>query len=173
MQRHNFYDTIKNTAKIVALLLCIPMTTQWAFAQTESSTNHKEIKATNAEQEILNLSKKKWQWMSERNIDSLKNLFHEKAVFVHMSRTMSKEQELDIIKTGGIQYKKADIHEVSVKIIDNTAILLNSITLLAVVRGNEVTNPFVVTEVYVKENGSWKLGSLSFTRTVVPEPSKN
>jgi hypothetical protein len=51
-----------------------------------------------------------------------------------------------------------------VKIIDNTAILLNRIDLLAEVGGNEVTNPFEVTEVYVKQDGSWKLGSLSFTR---------
>ena len=49
-------------------------------------------------------------------------------------------------------------------IIGSTAILLNRITLLAVVGGNEVTNPFVVTEVYVKLNGTWKLGSLSFTK---------
>jgi len=48
--------------------------------------------------------------------------------------------------------------------VHNTAILLNRITLLAVVGGNEVTNPFMVTEVYVKEKGKWMLGSLSFTR---------
>jgi len=29
---------------------------------------------------------------------------------------------------------------------------------------NEVTNPFVVTEVYVQQSGTWKLASLSFTR---------
>ena len=50
------------------------------------------------------------------------------------------------------------------KIIGTTAILLNRIRLVAVVGGNEVTNPFVVTEVYVHQNGAWKLGSLSFTR---------
>ena len=38
------------------------------------------------------------------------------------------------------------------------------IRLVAVVGGNEVTNPFVVTEVYVQQGGTWKLGSLSFTR---------
>jgi hypothetical protein len=91
-----------------------------------------------------------------------------KAVFVHMGGTMSKDQELDVIKSGGIHYKKADIHEVSVNIIGTTAILLNRITLLAVVGGNEVTNPFVVTEVYVQQDGSWKLASLSFTRLLNP-----
>ncbi len=120
------------------------------------------------EQEILKLSKDKWQWMSDKNADALTKLFHEKAVFVHMGGAWGTDRELDIIKGGGIWYKKADIHEASVKFIDNTAILLNRITLLAVVGGNEVTNPFMVTEVYVKTSGAWKLGSLSFTRLMTP-----
>ena len=106
--------------------------------------------------------------MSERNVDSLSALFHEEAVFVHMGATMSKRQELDVIKGGGIQYKNIDIQEVSVRFIGATAILLNRIRLVAVVGGNEVTNPFVVTEVYVQQDGAWKLGSLSFTRLLTP-----
>ncbi|HEY5157616.1 MAG TPA: nuclear transport factor 2 family protein [Anaerolineales bacterium] len=123
----------------------------------------------NLEQEVIALSKEKWRWMSERKVDTLDALFHEKAVFVHMGGFWGKEQELEIIKSGGIHYKQADIHEVSVNIIGATAILLNRITLLAVVDGNEVTNPFVVTEVYVQQDGSWKLASLSFTRLLTPE----
>jgi len=119
---------------------------------------------TKAQLEIISLSKQKWQWMSERNIDALTALFHDDAVFVPMGGTMSRSQELDVIKSGGIHYKQADIQEVSVKIIGTTAILLNKIRLVAVVGGNEVTNPFVVTEVYVQQGGTWKLGSLSFTR---------
>jgi hypothetical protein len=56
-----------------------------------------------------------------------------------------------------------------VNIIDDTAILLNRITLVAEVGGNEVTNPFEVTEVYVKQDGGWKLASLSFTRLMNSE----
>jgi len=122
----------------------------------------------NLEQEIIDLSKAKWRWMAERKVDSLEALFHEKAVFVHMGGSWGKEQELEIIRSGGIHYKQTDIHEVSLNIIDQTAILLNRITLLAVVGGNEVTNPFMVTEVYVQQAGSWKLGSLSFTRLLTP-----
>lgn len=123
---------------------------------------------TKLEQEVINLSKEKWRWMSERNIESLEALFHEKCVFVHMGATMSKERELEVIRSGGIQYKKTDIHEVSVNIIGPTAILLNRITLLAVVGDNEVTNPFVVTEVYVQQGDTWALASLSFTRLLTP-----
>jgi len=138
---------------LLVLLLCA----QWSFAQN-----------TNIEQEIIHLSKEKWQWMADKNADTLKYLFHEKAIFVHMGGAWGTEQELNIIKSGGIWYKKADIHEVSVNIIDNTAILLNKIDLLAVVGGKEVTNPFEVTEMYIKQDGSWKLGSLSFTRLMTP-----
>jgi len=123
----------------------------------------------NLEQEIIDLSKEKWRWMSESDIDALDTLFHEKSVFVHMGGFWGKERELDVIKSGGIHYKNADIHEVLVNIIGTTAILLNRITLLAVVGGNEVTNPFVVTEVYVQQSGTWTLASLSFTRLLTPE----
>ena len=123
---------------------------------------------TTAEQEVIQLSKDKWQWMADKNADKLAPLFHEKSVFVHMGGSWGKEQEVNVIRSGGIHYKKADIHDVSVNIIGNTAILLNRITLLAVVGGNEVTNPFIVTEVYVKENNIWTLGSLSFTRINTP-----
>jgi hypothetical protein len=122
-----------------------------------------------SEQEVINLSKEKWRWMSERKVDSLDALFHEKAMFVHMGGNMTKEHELNVIKSGGIHYKKADIHEVSVNIIGTTAILLNRITLLAVVGGNEVTNPFTVTEVYVQQSGTWMLASLSFTKLLTPQ----
>lgn len=162
---------LHNTLRVFTLMILVPlMTFQTAFAQSTSMLP-KNTQITKDEQEIINLSKQKWQWMADRNLDILTSLFHDKAVFVHMSRTMSKQQELDVIKSGGILYKKADIHEVSVNIIGDTAILLNKITLLAEVRGKEVTNPFVVTEVYVKEGNNWKIASLSFTRLVTPENS--
>ncbi|WP_406603359.1 nuclear transport factor 2 family protein [Neolewinella litorea] len=116
------------------------------------------------EAELLQLSRDKWQWMADQDADRLAELFHDDAMFVHMGGSWGKEREVDIIRSGGIHYKQADIHEASVKVIDDTAVLLNRITLLAVVGGNEVTNPFEVTEVYKKIAGKWKLAALSFTR---------
>ncbi len=147
--------------------------TIWLQRVTDEEYNNKSnnepvMQSTNSEQEILDLSKTKWLWMAERNIESLNTLINEKAVFVHMGATFTKEQELNVIKDGNIQYKQAEIQESSVQFIGNTAILLNKIRLTAVVGGNEVVNPFVVTEVYVKENGKWTLGSMSFTKLLTP-----
>ncbi len=153
--------------------LCFLMVSRsWAVASAQATPPKEATPAaassTKEEQEVLALSKDKWRWMSERNVDALTALFHDKAVFVHMGGTMSKSQELDVIRSGRIQYKQAEILEASVQQIGTTAIVLNRIRLVAVVGGNEVINPFVVTEVYVQEGGTRKLASLSFTRLLSP-----
>lgn len=138
-------------------LIFIIMGVQTSFAQQSV-----------VDQEIIKLSKDKWQWMSDKNVEVLDNLFHEKSMFVHMGGSWGKQQEIDVIKSGGIWYKTAEVYSVTVNIIGNTAILLNDIDLEAVVGDNTVTNPFMVTEVYVKEDGGWKMGSLTFSRLLRP-----
>ena len=125
-----------------------------------------ENQFTPQEQELINLSNKKWQWMSEKNADKLADLFHDTAQFVHMGGYWGKEQELKTIRDGGIWYKKAEIHDQKVKFTDNTATVYSIIHLNSEVGGNTVRFPFIVTEVFVKENGKWLLSSLVFTRAL-------
>lgn len=118
--------------------------------------------------EIIQLSAKKWQWMSDKNVDSLNVLFHDKSDFVHMGGTWGKGREIDIIKGGFIWYKKAEVYSNAVKFFGNTAVLLSDIDLVAVVGGNDAINGFMVTEVYVKENGHWLLSQLTFSKLARP-----
>jgi hypothetical protein len=138
-------------ASILGLFLII-ISAQGAFAQN-----------TKAEQEIINLSKEKWQWMSDKNVDKLATLFHDKAKFVHMSGTWKKDEELEIIKTGSIWYRKADVHDVAVEVVDDAAIIWSRIILESTVRGNEAKVEFTVTEVYKKQKKAWKLLALTFS----------
>lgn len=132
------------------------------FAQITLAQNTPE------QQEIIELSKTKWQWMADKEADKLSELFDDKSVFVHMGGTWGKDREVDIIRQGFIHYKDAKIYETSVEFIGNAAILLNRITLTAVVGGNEVVNPFMVMEVYIKKEEDWKMGGMSFTRLTMP-----
>ncbi|MFB9295740.1 nuclear transport factor 2 family protein [Persicitalea jodogahamensis] len=139
--------------KAIIIGLCIlSMSALGAFAQNSTT-----------EQEIKELSKNKWQWMADKNVDKLADLFQDQAKFVHMSGTWNKDRELEIIKTGSIWYKKADVHDVAVEMIDDVALLWNRITLTAEVRGNDVATEFTVTEVYKKQGGEWKLLALTFS----------
>ncbi len=152
------------TSKILGLLV-LAASSIISYAQKPPTETIKTAANNSPEQQaVINLSKQKWDWMAEKNVDSLKILFDDKSMFVHMGGSWGKETELTTIKGGGIWYKKAEVYSVIVNIFGNTAILLNDIDLQAVVGGNIVTNPFMVTEVYVKENGTWKMGSLTFSK---------
>ncbi|MCD0487772.1 nuclear transport factor 2 family protein [Pedobacter sp. MC2016-14] len=152
---------MKTTILIVLLVL---FGLKWSFAQSTTQTPSSNTTIpTKAEQEILDLSRAKWLWMADKKLDTLDDLFVERAVFVHMSGSSNKAREMEVIKSGMIWYKKAEIYSATVNIFGNTAILLNDIDLQAVVGGNEVVNPFMVTEVYLKEKGKWRMGSLTFS----------
>src|SRR3982751_4611196 len=160
-------------AKILGLFLLI-MSVRSSYAQQPPTETIKSATSNTPEQqEVINLSKQKWQWMADKNVDSLNTLFNDKSMFVHMGGSWGKTRELDVIKSGMIWYKKAEIYSASVNIFGNTAILLNDIDLLAVVGGNEVTHAFMVTEVYIKENGKWKMGSLTFSQLLRPVKMNN
>ncbi len=143
--------------KSIALFLSFMLLTfNSAFAQT------------NSDETIKQLSKDKWQWMANKDADKLAALFDEKCEFVHMGGTWGKAREVDIIKAGFIWYKQAEVYSTNVKFYGNTAILLSDIDLVAQVGGNVVTNPFMVTEVYVLENNAWKMAQLTFSHLSRP-----
>lgn len=140
------------------LALCL-----FAVALSTNAQTANTATLTKGEQEVVNLSKDKWQWMADKNIEKLTPLFHDESKFVHMSGTWKKDEELEIIKSGSIWYKKADVKDVAVELIDDTAIVWSRITLTAFVRGSDVVTEFTVTEVFKKEKKDWKLLALTFS----------
>ena len=118
---------------------------------------------SNEELALIKLSHDKWQWMADKDVSKLDALFDAKSKFVHMSGTWKKDEELDIIKTGRIWYKKATVKDTAVELFGNTAIVWNRITLDAVVRDQVAVTEFTVTEVYQKNGQEWKLLDLTFS----------
>lgn len=101
--------------------------------------------------------------MADKDVEKLEKLFDDKAKFVHMSGTWKKAEELEIIKTGSIWYKKATIYDSAIAMSGKTAIVWNRITLDAVVRDNVAVTEFTVTEVYQKQGKVWKMLALTFS----------
>lgn len=121
------------------------------------------IAQTATSDQLIQLSKNKWQWMADKSVDKLEPLFHDQAKFVHMGGTWKKAEELDIIKTGSIWYKQTDVHDVAAEVVDDTAIVWSRITLTAVVRGADVKTEFTTTEAYLRRGAEWKLLALTFS----------
>lgn len=127
-------------------------------------TNCYTTKNMYSDQDVIRLSKDKWQWMADKDLSKLEPLFHKDSRFVHMGGTWGKAKELEVIKSGSIWYKKADVHDTVVKYFgSNTYIVWNRITLLALVREQEVTTQFTVTEIYQKQGSRLQLLDLTFS----------
>lgn len=153
---------VKNLTTLAAILGCLQSTGSKAMTATPQSPAASEDNSVS--NDLIALSRQKWQWMADRDMPQLDGLFHAQSHFVHMGATMDRTGELDVIRSGRIEYKRADISESSVELIGDTAIVYSRLRLLAVVGGNEVTNPFSVTEVYVRRDDKWLLASMAFTR---------
>lgn len=114
-------------------------------------------------QEIIDLSQTKWEWMANKDVANLAKLFDDESKFVHMSGSWRKARELEIIESGSIWYKEAIIHDTDVELHGDTAIIWSRITLVAHVRGNDVSNEFTVTEIFQKKSDHWRLLDLTFS----------
>lgn len=148
--------------------LIAPLSYGQQLPQPPMGTVQTAASPTPEQKDVINLSNMKWNWMADKKVDSLETLFDEKAMFTHMGGTWGKAQELATIKSGGIWYKKAVVYAVDARIFGSTAILLEDLDLQAVVGGREVANPFMVTEIYIKEDGKWKLAQLTFSHLLRP-----
>jgi hypothetical protein len=137
--------------KYLSILTLLLLSVSYTFAQSAE------------EQAIKKLSMDKWQWMADKDVAKLENLFDDKAKFVHMSGSWKKDRELEIIESGSIWYKNAEVHDTAIEISENTAVVWNRITLTAHVRGNDVVTEFTVTEVYQKQGEDWKMLVLTFS----------
>jgi hypothetical protein len=142
---------IENMKTYLSVIVLFILSASFSFAQTRT------------EQEIKKLSMDKWQWMADKDVAKLEKLFDDKAKFVHMSGSWKKDRELEIIETGSIWYKNAEVHDTAIEISGNTALVWNRITLTAFVRGSDVVTEFTVTEVYQKQGEDWKMLALTFS----------
>lgn len=145
---------------LVAAVMLVAMATP-SFAQFQNFENKTH---TPEAQPFADLSQKIWDLMAQKDADSLKEIFHPNAMFVHMGGYWGTEQELATIGGGFIFYKQADVYGVDVKQIneDNWAVY-STIVLTAELGGNDVITPFFVTQTFTRENDKWLLTAFVFT----------
>jgi hypothetical protein len=113
-----------------------------------------------AEQSILVFSKKKYEWMVNKNIDSLKIVLDNRLRFVHSNGwTQSKQEVLDDLVNGKLDYQKIEISEASARIYDNAAIVIGKGKFSGLLNKNPFSLDLLYTEVYVNKDGRWLVAS--------------
>jgi hypothetical protein len=112
------------------------------------------------EQQIIQLSKNKFEWLIIKNIDSLKMVLDDQAQYVHSNGWIQTKQEvLDDVISGKLNYQEVIVSEASVRLYSGMAILIGKGKFSGSVNKNLFTMKLLYTEVYVKSGMKWLLTS--------------
>lgn len=111
--------------------------------------------------QIENLYKKYWQYMIEKDINSMDAIMSDDYELQHMTgKRQSKESFFNSVISGELNYYSADHDEITVEISDNKATMVGRSRVVTAVYGGDkkkwrLQGDFTLR----KEGGSWKLTS--------------
>lgn len=112
------------------------------------------------EQSILDLSKKKFQWMIAMNFDSLESALDDRLVFIHSNGwPETKGEFIDDIKSGKLRYSAIEVIESSVRVYPTSAIVIGRGKFTVTLDGKDLALELKYTEVYIARNEKWLLAS--------------
>ena len=134
---------------------CLPSLVLWilgtvAWAQVPSRQ----------EQFILDLSKKKFDWLIGRNYDSLTTLLDDKVQYIHSNGWIQNKNEvLEDLRSGKLTYKRTTIIESTARLYSNAALAIGLGTFEGVADNKPFSLNLRYTEVYINLNNHWRLVS--------------
>jgi len=130
------------------ILLVLTLSTLSGFAQLKN------------EQAILDLSKRKFDWLINKQYDSLEFLMDDQLKYIHSNGwVQSKQEVIDDSKSGKLTYQKVELSESAVRLYDNTAIVIGKGKFSGIGNNNPFALELTYTEVYIKSKGRWLLAS--------------
>jgi hypothetical protein len=117
-----------------------------------------QTKKEKIEQNIINLHKKKFDWLISKQHDSLAALFNDNIEYIHSNGWI--ENKTDIIadlKSGKLNYKRVEVSEAKVNLSKNVAILTGKGVFFVTMDNKDLEIKLLYSEVYIKEKGKWLL----------------
>ena len=114
--------------------------------------------------EVQHISERIWAAKQANDMTTVEELIADNARFVHMGVTFNKAGELAVFNEKTFIFKAIDIAEEYVEDYGCTAIIFKKLILTALIGGNEVQNPFVISEIFTKTEAGWQLAAETYTR---------
>lgn len=112
------------------------------------------------EKEVLQLSRKKFDWMIQKQYDSLSAVLDEGLQYVHSNGWVETKREvLEDIHSGKLNYEAIDIESATARLYPGVAIVSGRGKFQVKMNENKLTIDLSYTEVYVLSNGRWLLTS--------------
>jgi Domain of unknown function (DUF4440) len=127
-------------------ILCVPV-----FSQTEKQTK---------EQTVLALHVKKFDWMVQKQYDSLETVLDKELMYIHSNGWIeSKDEVMADLKSGKLNYTSVKITEAKARIFKTTAVVTGKGIFNVVMENKPLEIQLMYTEVYVEKKGNWMIVS--------------
>lgn len=118
------------------------------------------IAQTKDEQEVTNLCRKKFRWMVEAKLDSLKDILDDRLTYTHSSGWVQTKTDFINDFSGKLTYQAIDLQELKARVYDGAAIVNGRGKFSVTQNGTtKTTIDLMFTETYVLVNKKWKLAS--------------
>lgn len=118
------------------------------------------IAQTKEEQEVANLCRKKFRWMVEVKLDSLKDILDDRLTYTHSSGWVQTKTDFINDFSGKLTYQAIDLQELKARIYDGATIVNGRGKFSVTQNGTtKATYDLMFTETYILVNKKWKLAS--------------
>jgi hypothetical protein len=112
------------------------------------------------EQQLLDLSKKKFAWLISNQYDSLGELLDDKVQYIHSNGwVQSKNDVIEDSRSGKLKYIGVIIKESQARLYGNAAVITGLGTFEGIKEGTSFSMDLRYTEVYFKSARRWTLVS--------------
>lgn len=116
--------------------------------------------AQSEKEDVLALHKKKFEWMSSKQLDSLSALLDKDVLYIHSNGWIeTKEEILGNLESEKLSYRKVTVDKADARDYDKTVIVQGSALFEVALEGKPLEIKLNYTEVYVNVDGKWKLAS--------------
>jgi hypothetical protein len=118
------------------------------------------------EKEVLEVSRAKFNWLVNKNIDSLQFVLDDRLTYIHSNGwVQSKKELIDDLLSEKLTYDKIEVLESSVRLYSKSAVVTGKGKFVASLSGTTNTFDLTYTETYVLQKREWKLVSRHASRT--------
>lgn len=139
-------------------------------AQTNRLANGSPGGPPKAGQELQTMEQAWAEAVKHQDIGKIDRLQAEEYVFTDPAgQVWTKTRELDAIKSGDLAIDSFELSDVKARLYDNTAVVTLQIVWRGQFRGNDISGPQRMTDVFVRRDGRWQCVASQATR--IPPPS--
>jgi hypothetical protein len=112
------------------------------------------------ERQVVDLAKRKFQWIIHNRTDSLETILDDRLQYIHSTGwVQTKKDVLVDFKSGKLSYQSIDIKEISARVYEKTAIVTGRGKFSGINAGSPFSVDLMFTEVYILKNTGWQLVS--------------